>query len=1504
MAILLGLSVGILVLLGILSYNQMRNLIDNKSWVEHTHRAVRVAEQIGKLLIDMETGERGFLITGKDDFLEPYTKARATINAKINEAKKLVEDNPIQVERLIEIENLVSQWFDKAATPEIASRRNITAGSKLEKELQDILVSDVKDKNQNPLKKELASLEYSFEKVNNFHASKLVTAIGKDLVDMETSELGFLITGRAEFLKRFENRQISFQQHIDELTRIVDSAYDRTWVEEHTSNLEVLIESWLEDTVGNEIFQRKQVDIVGKQFSEIEKMVSTTTSQNIIDKVRAELGDLRDVFRLAEEMDKENIVRAISKDIADMEIGQRGFMVTGDDYYLVLFRKGKAAFARHLKSLKLSVRNSYDPTAAKASLQRIRSFEKSWIKNNIEVKIRIRQQMNNAEKMEDVIALIEAGIGKDIVDKIRTIEHDFVGEEMDLLAKREKQSAKSVLVAQNIIVWGTLLSVIIITFLGQLITSGVTNPVSNLLAASNRIKEGDLEVISGIESSDEIGELALSFDAMVLTMKNVANTVQAVAAGDLKTKVVVKSEHDLLAISINDMTERLEETMKKNEIESWLKNGQTELAEKLRGDYDLETLCKNVVSWIADYLRIQVAIIYVADEDHTFRLMGSYAHVQRKDLASQFKPGEGLIGQAVLEKNSILIADVPDNYIRIQSGLGNEVPQNILVVPVIHKNSVIAVLEIGSFSPILDIHISLCELLSESIAVEISSVIERRLMKDLLEQTQRQAEELQNRQEQLKAANENLEEQTQLLKSSQNELEEQSEELKDLNEGLVVKQKLLKQQNDKVEAAKEDVEIKARELALASKYKSEFLANMSHELRTPLNSLLLLSQALANNKKGHLDKSEVEDAKVIYDGGNDLLKLIDDIMDFSKIEAGMLSVTIEDVNIGTVTGSLRKIFDPVAADKNLAFEIDIDDNLPVTIKSDIQRLQQILKNLLANAMKFTDNGTVTLNVMQPGPEVIFRHSNLTANTSIGFAVMDTGVGIPEDKQQVIFETFQQEDGSTSRKYGGTGLGLTISKDLSRLLGGEIQVKSSQNLGSTFTLFIPITLDQDSLDQTKVEISPSVPEKRHVEGNLTSPRENSLGTTDSIPEYIPDDRTNIHQGDKTLLIVDDDKKFAKILYDHGRDNGYKCIVAGDGRSGILLAQEYEPNGILLDVGLPDIDGYEVLDQLKFSLKTRHIPVQVISAHDEKQCKTRLQGAIGYLTKPVNEDQLNSVLNEISRLVETAVKNILIIGDDGDSRHEISGILEDSHTNLKYVGIGKEDCFEIHSNRCDCVIIDLGLPDMRVFDILKNINENGAGDLPPVIVYTGREITDEEHKELYKYSSSIVVKGAGSPERLLDDVSLFLHTVESKLDDKQKEVIRMLHDEDGLLNGRKILLVDDDMRNTYALSKQLIDVGLSVKMAKDGQEAVEIMRKDHSYELVLMDVMMPVMDGYEATRRIRKMPEHKNIPIIALTAKAMTEDRQKSLDAGASEYLTKPIDFGKLLSLLRIWLFKRS
>jgi len=1103
-----------------------------------------------------------------------------------------------------------------------------------------------------------------------------------------------------------------------------------------------------------------------------------------------------------------------------------------------------------------------------------------------------------AHKMEPALVAIEESTLKTAEITLR-----------NTLLKTEEGQWYSLVAGGLIIVLGLFTALFVIR--------SIRTPVIEMMKVVERIAKGDLNQKLPTERTDELGKLAIAFNSMIDSLNDAADQADAIAEGDFNVEIIKKSNQDRLVIALNEMKNQILErnnNMAQSEAllqqsnqdlkqQSLLKSQISSITELSQGATELQLLADNIISKLAEMINAGHGVFYVSsfdDSKHDLELIGSFAFEKRKIVQEKIAIGEGLIGQCAKEKKTILLTHAPSDYIHINSGLGGSEPLNILVIPMLFEEKIVGVIELASFQLFTELNKTMLEQVASNTAVVINNIFSQQKTKQLLGETQSQSEELQVQQEELRSSNDDLLEQTKLLKVSEEGLKQQSEELRVSNEELLNKQVMLKRQKEAVEASKKDLTMKAKELALASKYKSEFLANMSHELRTPLNSLLLLAKNLAENKKDNLDETEVEDANIIHRGGMNLLSLINDILDLSKVEAGKLTIHNEKLSINALVANLKSMFLPIANDRGLKFNIKVADNIPEIFHSDGQRLEQILRNLLSNAFKFTQSGSVTFSISKPVADITFKVENLQQDTCLAFSIIDTGIGIPADKVKDIFEAFQQQDGSITRKYGGTGLGLTIARELTQLLRGEIQLTSIEEEGSCFTLFMPLQ-SGDVVKDTKPEVKILAKNKgkKIISTPLIIPQ---YENEDDLPNFVSDDRKNIHKIDKCLLVIDDDAEFAKILRDFANKEGFKCLVAGDGRSGIYLAQHFKPHGILLDMSLPDIDGEQVLQQLKFSFKTRHIPVEIISAHHDNEQKLLKQGAIGLLTKPVNEIQIKQIFENISDINQTKIKNILIIEAEQENLQVAHTLLSKNDIKINCINTGKEGCEEILSGGYDCIILDLGLPDMNGLEVLKRVSEVDDIKIPPIIVYTDKDISNDEEVQLLKYSASVVIKGDGSAERLLDDVSLFLHNIDSTLQHEDNNIIQRLHNENEMLKDRRILLVDDDMRNTYALSKKLYDLGFDVEMANNGQEALDLLVQEQPFELILMDTMMPVMDGFTATQKIREMKRYKKVPIIALTAKIMPEDRDKCLKSGASEYLSKPIDFEKLISIMRIWLFK--
>jgi signal transduction histidine kinase/CheY-like chemotaxis protein len=943
------------------------------------------------------------------------------------------------------------------------------------------------------------------------------------------------------------------------------------------------------------------------------------------------------------------------------------------------------------------------------------------------------------------------------------------------------------------------------------------------------------------------------------------------------------------------MIRNLRDTTQKNTEQDWLKTNLARFSGLLQGQRDLQTVGRLILSELAPLVGVQHGGFYLnepVDAEPILTLLASYAHEKRDDLPTQFRAGEGLVGQSAYERKPILLTDVPGDYIAINSGIGKAKPLNIVVLPTLFEGETRAVIELASFDLFSETHLSFLDQLAEIIGIVLNTIAANMRTEELLKQSQALTTELQQ-------TNLELEEKARLLSQQNEEVERRRRE---------------------IDEARRALEQKAEQLALTSKYKSQFLANMSHELRTPLNSLLILSQQLAENPDGNLTPKQVQFASTIRAAGDDLLTLINDILDLSKIESGTTAIDVGRVPFDDIVDDVERTFRQVAQQRALDFTIELDSALPPTILTDATRLQQVLKNLLSNAFKFTDQGRVTLKIAaaaggwSPDREVLNR-----ARMVVGFSVTDTGIGISPDKQSVIFEAFQQADMDTSRRFGGTGLGLSISREITILLGGEIALNSIPGLGSTFTLYLPLSYEPATT--TARPIAPSFEAELPIAGQLSASSsrtdrvlvatesENRAmllsadrdGTDLALLEQadVDDDRSSMEPNDRVLLVVEDDANFARILLGVARERGFKGLVAQNGLSGLALARRYKPDAITLDMMLPELDGWKVLDLLKHDPNTRHIPVHVISAAEQRQRALEI-GAIAHLKKPVSKDSLSAAFDTLVGFVDRRLKSLLVVEDNDVQRQAIIELI--GHDDIETVGVrtGAEALAALETHHFDCVVIDLGLPDMAGLDLIQQIKNSDRE--APIVIYTGKELTRSEEAQLRRLAETIIIKDAKSPERLLDETALFLHRVEAKLPEAKRRILREVHRSDPVLEGKRVLIVDDDMRNIFALTSALERYKMEVSYAENGRDGIEALRANPDVDVVLMDIMMPEMDGFETTSQIRAMTRFNALPIIALTAKAMKGDREKCIEAGASDYITKPVDMSQLLSLLRVWLYR--
>ncbi len=1059
----------------------------------------------------------------------------------------------------------------------------------------------------------------------------------------------------------------------------------------------------------------------------------------------------------------------------------------------------------------------------------------------------------------------------------------------------------------------------------QQMISNLRQVVDDLVKISQGLAEGNLHVMPQAQYQGDLVQIKNALETALPNLSEVIEDIvqvsQGLAAGELQVTPKAEYRGNFLQIKVALATasSKLTEATTKNITQNWLKTGQMQLGTQVSGEQDLMKLAKNIITFLTTYLEMPVGLFYLlegqADSPTArFKLIASYAYTHRKGITSGFALGEGVVGQAALERKQILLTKVPDSYyLQIQSGLGKSLPRQVLVLPFLYEDTVKGVLELASFKPITELQQEFLSQVMPSIGIAVNTAQSRLRLQELLQQSQTQTEELQSQSEELQTQTEELQTQQEELTHANETMQERTKELERQRNAVQEKNLVLEQTQVEMKKIQVALETKAHELELASQYKSEFLANMSHELRTPLNSLLILSQLLVENKAGNLTNKQVEYARTICSAGTDLLKLINDILDLSKIEAGKMEVHWEEVLLNDLVEAFDQKFRPVADSKSLAFHITIAKDLPPLLHTDAQRLKQILNNLLSNAFKFTAQGEVTLNI------------NRSAGVpNFSFAVSDTGIGIPKDKQEIIFEAFQQVDGTTSRRFGGTGLGLSISRELANLLGGKIWLHSETGKGSTFTLELPETSASQfaTTSLPKPAISPATGKVHQGGSNQVSEMlESRISQSESATpvssarstmamsatrpavdlEGIVDDKIAIKSTDKSLLIIEDDIKFARILMELAHEKHFKCLLAEDGQTGLQLAIQYQPTAIILDVGLPKMDGETVMEKLKDHPQTRHIPVHFMTASDQQQGDVKKLGAIGYLLKPVTMEQLRKAFQKIEHFIAQAVKNLLVVVDQVARQREILELVENKEIQITWTATRVEAYQYLQATTCDCIILDLEVEQRTGLQLLEQLCHDEGLSQIPVIIYPAREVTPQEEMTLPQYEKNLTVKLVRSPERLLEEAVLFLHQVESRLPKEQRNMLQLMHHKEAILQNKKVLIVDDDARNTYALLTVLEEKGMEVIVGNNGQEALKILNERRDIDLVLMDIMMPEMDGYEATQKIRAQGCFKKLPVIALTAKAMKGDKAKCIEAGANDYLSKPVDIDKLISLMRVWLY---
>jgi signal transduction histidine kinase/DNA-binding response OmpR family regulator/CHASE3 domain sensor protein len=1159
----------------------------------------------------------------------------------------------------------------------------------------------------------------------------------------------------------------------------------------------------------------------------------------------------------------DSVINQLSNELSvlkDAETGQRGFLLTDDTSFLGPYHGAHVRALVILDSIRVMTANN--------PVQQRNTEE---LRNIVSRRLTILQEIIDQKKADNIYSLNDLRTGRQYMDQAREIVRRMQNEEHRLMAQHLEKVQKFSTYTPVLIMVAALLSIIITIFFYR----KVHHDYLQRAALYMELQQKDKEISRRI---DIIGDIA-----------------DKISAGNYGTRVTNEEKDSLgsLSGSLNKMAESLEYSFNLLSDKEWLQTGIARLNEVMMGETDLRSLVSDVIQFVSGYSRSRVGAFYILDPvTQSLSLHGGYA--LETGSRQTILPGVGLVGQVAVDGKRTLVQDIPPGEWVVSFATGSIKPRTIIAFPFFHENIVKGVIELGSLEEYTARDLEFFTSISENIGTAVHSIETRNKLQELLEETQAQSEELQSQQTELENVNLELEVQTEKLQVSEEELKVQQEELMQTNQELEERSRTLEEKNQLVLLRNLDIQKKAEELALSTKYKSEFMANMSHELRTPLNSILLLSRLLSENTGQNLSDDQIEYARVILNSGQGLLQLIDGILDLSRIESGKLPLEHTIVTIDEIIDDMKMLFLPLAKDKNLELNFIHGENTPAQLETDKMRLEQILKNLLSNAFKFTPKGSITLRVAP----------SATQKNFIDFSVRDSGIGIPGDKHQLIFEAFQQADGSTRRKYGGTGLGLSISRELSRLLSGEINLTSTPGEGSEFTVSVPL-FKMDPVEEEKEILSGGNGGEIATGHTKSSP----LLTLIDLPAEIPDDRNALKTTDKVLLIVEDDTVFAKTLLDFSRKKGYKGLVAVSGDAGIRMAKTYKPTGILLDIQLPVKNGWEVMEVLKNDPLTRHIPVHIISSFEVKN-ESILKGAVDFISKPTAFEKMDKVFEKIEYVMKRSAKKILIVEDNTRHAQALSFFLDTHNVHTEIAFTIADSIATLQKEWVDGVILsqedgdNLGQQDGDNLS-RETIRKNPALENIPIIVFTGNTISRSEELRLRQYADSIIVKTAHSYQRILDEISLFLHLVdEGQRKEASASAFSKLGSLDEVLKNKTVLIADDDVRNIFSLSKALENHKMKVLSAMDGEEALSLAEdKANNLDIVLMDMMMPEMDGFEAITRIRKNPRLKQLPIIAVTAKAMTGDREKCIQAGASDYISKPVDINQLLSLLRIWLYEK-
>lgn len=1141
--------------------------------------------------------------------------------------------------------------------------------------------------------------------------------------------------------------------------------------------------------------------------------------------------------------------------LKDAETGQRGYLLTSDPSFLDPYN---GAYERSVKLIdSISDMTADNPTQTKNAAE---------LRQVILTRLTVLKQLIDKKKSAQIVTVDDLREGKIYMDQARLVVSRMVAEENALLSARTASMNRFASFTPVIIVFAALIALIITLYF----YSRIIRDFKERARLQKELEDKDAETTARINIIQGIAE--------------------KISAGNYETRVRDDEKDGLgsLSFSLNKMAESLDFSFKLLSDKEWLQTGVARLNENMVGEKEINRLTADIIKFLAAYTGSQVGALYLVNNE-SLKLSAGYA-LKNESENRLLKFGEGLAGQCALNGKEILLENIPEQNLTISFTAGEVKPQNIVAYPLYHEGAVNGVVELATISTFTKKDREFLEAVSSNIGIAIHSALSRQRLQELLEETQSQSEELQSQHSELENLNADLEAQTQKLQASDEELRVQQEELVQANEELEERSRLLEEKNQTIVERNLDIQRKAEELELSTRYKSEFLANMSHELRTPLNSILLLSRLMAENNDKNLNTEQIESARVIQSSGNGLLNLIDEILDLSKIEAGKMDLEYINTPLEEIVGDMKSLFTPIAREKNLQLDVSVDAGVPSSISTDKMRLEQILKNLISNALKFTTRGSVS-----------FRIAPLQDDAErIQFIVKDTGIGIPEDKQRLIFEAFQQADGSTRRKYGGTGLGLSISRELVKLLGGEIRISSEPGKGSEFIVCVPVY--KPDLDQ-KAWQEPQIQERSPEEVKETEP-DTPRFIAPVIPPDVPDDRADYKPGDKVILIVEDDGIFARALLNFAHSRNYKAIVAVRGDEAIEMAQKYMPAAILLDIQLPVKDGWQVMEELKGNPGTRHIPVHIMSSMQVKK-ESLVKGAVDFMDKPVALEQMKQMFQTLEDALNRNPKKVLIVEENPKHAKALAYFLETFNVNAEIRGTVNEGVAALKKKEVNCVILDMGIPDQNAYETLEVVKQTTGLENLPIIIFTGKNLSKAEENKIKQYADSIVVKTAHSYQRILDEVALFLHLIEENKDSgKKPNQMKKLGALNEILKDRTVLVADDDVRNIFSLTRALEQHKMKVVSAIDGKEALRQLEENPQIDIVLMDMMMPEMDGYESTSRIRKNPKFRNLPVLAVTAKAMLGDREKCIQAGASDYISKPVDIDQLISLLRVWLYDKA